>query len=88
MKDKPDMIAQGDLIAFIVFTRALLLKKGRADISRTRYVAMFAVFQFLLGQKVSGQHKDGTRTIAEIKLFDFDSYNRVYARLKGEKLPD
>lgn len=88
MEDKFDMIAPNDLIAFILFTEALLVKKGKADISKIRYIALFTTFQYLLGQKMAEEIKVNERDIRNIKLFDFDSYDAIYARLKGVKLPD
>lgn len=88
MKEKYDMIAPSDLIAFILFTEALLKKKGRIDISRTRYIALFTVFQYLLNQKMTQEVNANELSVENIKLFDFDAYNAIYSRLKGCKLTD
>lgn len=88
MEDRFDMIAPNDLIAFILFTEVLIVKKGKADISKIRYIALFTTFQYLLGQKIAGEIKVNECDIRNIKLFDFDSYDVIYTRLKGVKLPD
>lgn len=88
MEERYDMIAPSDLIAFILFTEALLKKKGRIDISRTRYIALFTVFQYLLGRKMAQEANVNGQSVRDIRLFDFDAYNAIYARLKGGKLPD
>ena len=83
MEERFDQIAANDIIAFSLFTEALLKIKGRVEISKTRYIALFTVFQYLLGCNIANDARMGN-----VKLFDFDSYNTIYAKLKGEKLPD
>jgi hypothetical protein len=49
MNDDFSAIATADLIPFIVFIEALLARKGRIEMSKTRYIALFTVFQYLWG---------------------------------------
>lgn len=87
MNDSFSAIPSADLIPFIVFTEALLIHKGRIEMSKTRYIALFTVFQYLLEQRMS-MDDTNPRTGSDFGLFDFDSYDAVYSHLKGKRLPD
>jgi hypothetical protein len=88
MNDDFASISPSDIIPFIVFNEALLARKGRIEMSKTRYISIFTVFQYLLGQRMRDMNGTNTRIGSNFKLFDFDSYDAVHSHLKGNRLPD
>jgi len=75
-----------DLVPHIIFTDALLAKKGTVEFGWTRYYGLFAIFQYLLAAKIANETDSLDKDISDVRLFDFDAYDIVYARLEGKDI--
>ena len=83
MEERYSRMEPIDLITHVIFSEALLAKKGRTDFSWIKYYRLFSIFQYLLATKISNEADDNSgKDISDVRLFDFDAYDAVYASLK------